>query len=445
MLRQRFVVTVGVIILIAIAGGIPFSSVSAQDYRSLSRVQMDDWCTKYAPDHDNPPKRGIQLDSSQQNVYGWGCLDYNNNLHGISISDMCRFYYGDYFADAEYLDYNNPDSWYCNHTGAPAPQPQQPQQPSDQPGGGQESGGSGQQPQPQSQPSGNTSSDARYPDVQDPSGPGVLVPIWCLDVYGVPSTIVPVNAWGWYCNNGVQVDFQEACRDAWGSAYPYATLADWQDIYGWRCSSQPGYVDPMPSGGQQPTEAEGCDLAPSSQLSVGMSVRVSTDELNLRSSPELGPNIIEKYYTGATFQVVGGPECGDGYRWWQVKQFVTGWMADGESGEYYLEPVTDGQQSQQWCTHLVHSAFNTAEAPWSDLTPLYIWIPKGAWDGNHDHIRIYFKSQRVNGVKYFGQQIVDLISATEDGDYIRFGVLTRWAIAHPDWIFDNNWSMQATC
>jgi uncharacterized protein YraI len=40
------------------------------------------------------------------------------------------------------------------------------------------------------------------------------------------------------------------------------------------------------------------------------------------------------------FSVVGGPQCADGYRWWQVSyNGLVGWTASGSGSEYWVEPI----------------------------------------------------------------------------------------------------------
>ena len=43
---------------------------------------------------------------------------------------------------------------------------------------------------------------------------------------------------------------------------------------------------------------------------------------------------------GTAFTVMAAPVCGEGYRWWQVSlaDGTTGWVVEGLSDEYWLEP-----------------------------------------------------------------------------------------------------------
>ncbi len=43
---------------------------------------------------------------------------------------------------------------------------------------------------------------------------------------------------------------------------------------------------------------------------------------------------------GATFTVIGGPICSDGFRWWQITyNGLNAWTADGQGAEYWLAPA----------------------------------------------------------------------------------------------------------
>jgi len=86
-----------------------------------------------------------------------------------------------------------------------------------------------------------------------------------------------------------------------------------------------------------------CALAP--RLTLGGTGQVTPGLPNaLRSLPQTGPasTIYAWIPGGATFSVVGGPQCdGQGRYWWQVAyQGVTGWTPEGEYGIYWLLPYT---------------------------------------------------------------------------------------------------------
>ena len=86
-----------------------------------------------------------------------------------------------------------------------------------------------------------------------------------------------------------------------------------------------------------------CDGAPAPRMIVGGSGMISqngTGPLNMRIAP--GGELITQLQEGTLFVVVGGSECVNGYLWWQIQTDGNpiGWVAEGEPGEYYIEPVT---------------------------------------------------------------------------------------------------------
>lgn len=84
----------------------------------------------------------------------------------------------------------------------------------------------------------------------------------------------------------------------------------------------------------------GC--APLYQNAVGKSAELL---LNTRVRASADPNALVKTVApaGAIVAIVGGPQCVDGYLWWQVEVTVAdflynGWMAEGGDGVYWLVP-----------------------------------------------------------------------------------------------------------
>jgi hypothetical protein len=83
------------------------------------------------------------------------------------------------------------------------------------------------------------------------------------------------------------------------------------------------------------------------RLVVGETGRVlSGQQVNLRPQPTTSLARLATIDPGIAFDVIGGPECANGYRWWQVRvrpsgaeEVIIGWMADGDpsSGEVWLE------------------------------------------------------------------------------------------------------------
>ena len=82
-------------------------------------------------------------------------------------------------------------------------------------------------------------------------------------------------------------------------------------------------------------------------LTVGEQGRVMSGvQLNVRGVPGTSLERISVASPGTTFTVLDGPECADGYTWWQVEyedresgEIVIGWMAEGDPGteDYWVE------------------------------------------------------------------------------------------------------------
>jgi hypothetical protein len=95
-----------------------------------------------------------------------------------------------------------------------------------------------------------------------------------------------------------------------------------------------------------------CAGAPPSRLNVGMrgQVRVAPEgaqrrQQNVRTAPSMEGESIARLPEGAAFTIVGGPECADGFIWWQIDTVRDGWTAEGQltSGgayDYFLEPAS---------------------------------------------------------------------------------------------------------
>lgn len=100
--------------------------------------------------------------------------------------------------------------------------------------------------------------------------------------------------------------------------------------------------------GQSDTPVTGvqfCAGAPLSRLSVGMMARVSFTDgtpLRLRQTAGTGGTFIKDMPEGTQFAVIGGPECQNSLTWWNVQlgDGSSGWAAEGDSDEYFIEPVS---------------------------------------------------------------------------------------------------------
>ncbi len=104
--------------------------------------------------------------------------------------------------------------------------------------------------------------------------------------------------------------------------------------------SQP-YVMPTPGPGDQI-----CPDSPPTRLILAERARVTFDDpspLRLRSRSGIDASILDELLIGSVVLVLDGPECADGYTWYQVQAGErVGWVAEGEPGLYYIAPYITG-------------------------------------------------------------------------------------------------------
>ena len=63
---------------------------------------------------------------------------------------------------------------------------------------------------------------------------------------------------------------------------------------------------------------------------------------NMRSEPSKNGTKIGQIPAGGQFAVLAGPNCADGFVWWQVNyEGTVGWTVEGADGEYWLEPIDE--------------------------------------------------------------------------------------------------------
>lgn len=111
------------------------------------------------------------------------------------------------------------------------------------------------------------------------------------------------------------------------------------------------YVPPTATAYTPPTPSK-C-LVSHAAFSTGMPVIViaaNSDKLKLRSEPKISPDtILRRLDQFTSLQIVDGPVCvtdsevGISYWFWKVKVISTGktgWVAEGDGQNYYLEPHT---------------------------------------------------------------------------------------------------------
>lgn len=88
-----------------------------------------------------------------------------------------------------------------------------------------------------------------------------------------------------------------------------------------------------------------CVSAPHPRMIVDHFGRVTFttgEPVRVRTGPGTNYRILTLLPEGATFYVIDGPVCANGYWWWlvQIRRGVTGWMAEGVVGNYFIEPYT---------------------------------------------------------------------------------------------------------
>lgn len=83
-----------------------------------------------------------------------------------------------------------------------------------------------------------------------------------------------------------------------------------------------------------------CPGAPQSRL-IGQTGGRSTQgglPLRVRASPGKNGKFLGNLKNGESFQILDGPSCQNGMVWWKISANVEGWVAEGDSKQYYIEP-----------------------------------------------------------------------------------------------------------
>jgi hypothetical protein len=108
---------------------------------------------------------------------------------------------------------------------------------------------------------------------------------------------------------------------------------------GWVVEGTPGryfmepFIDP---------NAVNC-FPPLDTVTVGGRILTITGS-RIRLTPGIRSFVLTAVLNGAILEVIGGPNCLDGLNWWRVRApfgntpvLVSGWIAEGYPGEYYIE------------------------------------------------------------------------------------------------------------
>lgn len=111
-------------------------------------------------------------------------------------------------------------------------------------------------------------------------------------------------------------------------------------------TTAPGDVEPTAAPEVPPAEgtpaAPACGESLALQLTAGQQARVTgTSPSNVRSGADIAAEQVGQLQPGEVFTIVGDALCGsDGLFWWEIQSGeLTGWIAQGELGLYYIEPV----------------------------------------------------------------------------------------------------------
>lgn len=97
----------------------------------------------------------------------------------------------------------------------------------------------------------------------------------------------------------------------------------------------------------EPTSTEDgfCPEAMEMRMKVGDKGRVTYGDprrVRARIEPSTSAAVFEMLELGKEFRVVGGPECADGFVWWEIEYDNhpnTYWVAEGENDNYHIEPL----------------------------------------------------------------------------------------------------------
>ena len=116
---------------------------------------------------------------------------------------------------------------------------------------------------------------------------------------------------------------------------------------------------PPTTGAAQPTGSTAvgsvvCAGNLPTRLNVGMQARsVGVGAINVRSYPNLtdANSVTGQLLPEGEFTITDGPQCATNRTWWQIDYpsaggQVIGWVVEGDSNEYWLEPVGGGQPLQ---------------------------------------------------------------------------------------------------
>ncbi|MBK9123427.1 MAG: SH3 domain-containing protein [Chloroflexi bacterium] len=86
-----------------------------------------------------------------------------------------------------------------------------------------------------------------------------------------------------------------------------------------------------------------CQDTPRSRMIVQARGQVTSEDpspLNVRESASIRAEVLTQLQARSLFYVLDGPRCADGYAWFRIRaRGVEGWVAEGDSENYYIEPI----------------------------------------------------------------------------------------------------------
>lgn len=124
-----------------------------------------------------------------------------------------------------------------------------------------------------------------------------------------------------------------------GTSYDYRVSNDQSIVI--LCSTS---VAPTPTNPAEACPPPGDPGFLPPRLTVGTQARVEAGGFPnlIRSLPGTSGDLLGQIEPGATFDVLAGPRCSllDKIVWWQISyNGITGWTAEGDDGDYWLEPL----------------------------------------------------------------------------------------------------------
>lgn len=205
------------------------------------------------------------------------------------------------------------------------------------PPGNSNSGGQGG-PQAGNPISGFVPSDARQSGV--PGGVDLIIYAYSRGFRNADNSNNSAN--GWYLSDPYvwQADWGQICADVYGSNFIAVNPNNTKD--GWRC-----VVPGSSNTTNPPVQSNNNCGSLQARLQPGQIAVVTQAgfDLNLRAGPGVTEPIRGEIDSGDTVTVISGPQCRDGYNWFQLQTSQgTWWAAESGSGDYWLVVYTGQSQ-----------------------------------------------------------------------------------------------------